>query len=177
MSENNETHEKIVAEVRDLSKCVKHKVELGEYICVPLPTVEGKPLDVYFAELADRLEAATQREREATGNSAALRKALGELRAELWNNTVISGKRKFKLYEIADAALAKPARNCDVYDNPYDAADAWPDQEMCAGRRYQKGTCDGCKYSPARCVAKWLYDVAKKKRGDESPRTEQEGEV
>ena len=38
-----------------------------------------------------------------------LREALGKLRAELWNNTVISGKRKFELYEIADAALAAPA--------------------------------------------------------------------
>ena len=60
-----ETHDEIVAEVRDLSKCVKHKVELGEYIYVPLPTVEGKPLDVYLAELADRLEAATKWEADA----------------------------------------------------------------------------------------------------------------
>ena len=43
-----------------------------------------------------------------------LREALGKLRAELWNNTVIAGKRKFELYEIADAALAEPVRNCDI---------------------------------------------------------------
>ena len=48
------------------------------------------------------------------GNVAKLREALGKLRAELWNNTVIAGKKKFALYEIADAALAAPARQCDV---------------------------------------------------------------
>ena len=48
------------------------------------------------------------------GNVAKLREALGKLRAELWNNTVIAGKKKFALYEIADLALAKPPRNCDV---------------------------------------------------------------
>lgn len=48
------------------------------------------------------------------GNVAKLREALGKLRAELWNNTVIAGKKKFALYEIADAALAAPPRNCDV---------------------------------------------------------------
>ena len=158
MSENNETHAQIVAEVRDNSKSAKLGMKLGIY--GHLPTIYGKPLDVYFAELADRLEAATQREREATGNSAALRMALGELRAELWNNTVISGKRKSKLYEIADAALAKPARNCDVYD-----------KEEVRMAYHLHG--DGLMTMQA--VVDWLYSA--KKRGDESPRTEQEGEV
>lgn len=66
-----------------------------------------------FQDYADRLEAARKRER---GDVAKLREALGKLRAELWNNTVIAGKRKFELYEIADAALAAPPRNCDVMD-------------------------------------------------------------
>ena len=137
-----------------------------------------------FNQVFDRIEAATQREREATGNSAALRKALITLRENL-HVEKIDGCACGPTYigptvcafTLIDAALAAPARNCDVYDNPYDAADAWPDQEMCAGRRHHEGTCDGCKYSPARCVAKWLYDGAKKERGDESPRTEQESEV
>ena len=58
--------------------------------------------------------ATTTKESLAVGNAAKLREALGELRAELWNNTVIAGKKKFALYEIADAALAAPPRNCDV---------------------------------------------------------------
>lgn len=44
----------------------------------------------------------------------AMREALGKIRAELWNNTVIAGKKKFALYEIADHALAAPPRQCDV---------------------------------------------------------------
>ena len=82
-----------------------------------------------------------------------------------------------ELRALVCKTLAAPARNCDVYDNPYDAADAWPDHEMCAGRRHQKGSCDGCTYQPARCVAKWMYKKAEEKRGDESPRTRQESEV
>ncbi len=58
--------------------------------------------------------AATAEKSSAVGDCAKLREALGKLRAELWNNTVIAGKRKFELYEIADAALAAPPRNCDL---------------------------------------------------------------
>lgn len=62
-----------------------------------------------------RRKMATAENSSAVGDAAKLREALGNLRAELWNNTVIAGKRKFELYEIADAALAAPPRNCDVY--------------------------------------------------------------
>ena len=64
MIDNQETQEKIAAEVRDLSKFVRNKVELGEYIDVPMPTAFGKPLDVYYAELADRIESAARRDYE-----------------------------------------------------------------------------------------------------------------
>ena len=68
--------------------------------------------------------------------------------------------------ECEDAIGASP-RNCDIYDDPYEAADHWPDEEMCAGRRMSNGTCDGCRYSPARCVARWMYEVAKRGSGEE----------
>lgn len=70
-------------------------------------------------------------EHETSGDNAKLREALGKLRAELWNNTVIAGKKKLALYEIADAALAAPARNCDRFNtgdhmkDVDDAYDAW----------------------------------------------------
>lgn len=64
MIDNQETQEKIAAEVRDLSKFVRNKVELGEYIDAPMPTAFGKPLDVYYAELADRIESAARRDYE-----------------------------------------------------------------------------------------------------------------
>lgn len=85
---------------------------------------------------ADLFEAAAERERaeieanalavggvieasrnKPSGDAAAIREALGKIRAELWNNTVIAGKKKFALYEIADIALAKPSRNCDRYSH------------------------------------------------------------
>ena len=58
-------------------------------------------------------------------NVAKLREALGKLRAELWNNTVIAGKKKLALYEIADAALAAPPRNCDKYTSLDEARNAY----------------------------------------------------
>lgn len=99
-----------------------------------------------FNTVFDRLEAAHKRE---CGDCAKLRKALGKLRAELWNNTVIAGKRKFELYEIADAALAAPPRNCDKY--PHDQAlriwSADPENPM-----------NGC-------FDVWLYAPAAEKEG------------
>ena len=60
-----ETHDKIVAEVRDLSRCIRNKVVSGEYPYASMPTAFGKPLDVYFAELADRIEATAKWEADA----------------------------------------------------------------------------------------------------------------
>ena len=238
-----ETHDKIVAEVRDLSRCVRSNIELGVHGI--LPTVFGKPLDVYFAELADRIEATAKWEADALhaqidyyrqlqpkpdpdweaicekcrageepqdceylgenngcnspiigehpfmprGNGLKMRAAL--VQVELFLSLVerhghptlnpgdkcVACQGVEELRALVCKTLAAPARNCDVYDNPYDAADAWPDHEMCAGRRHLKGSCDGCTYQPARCVAKWMYKKAEEKRGDESPRTRQESEV
>ena len=80
-----------------------------------------------FRRMLDRLEAAHKRER---GDVAKLREALGKLRAELWNNTVIAGKRKFELYEIADAALAAPPRNCDRFGSSTQARAEWYKTEV-----------------------------------------------
>ena len=44
------------------------------------------------------------------GIAATMREALGKLRAGLWNSSVIAGKRRLELYEIADAAIASAAR-------------------------------------------------------------------
>lgn len=183
MSDNQETHAKIVAEVRDISRCMKWHIQtnLKPYtLHTPLPTVYGKPLGVYFAELADRLEAATKWEREKLSscyvrstheaamiivrsgavNAAKMYKALVTIREKcvIYNNTIAE-----EIDAICGNAISEPARNCDVYDNPYDAADAWPENERCAGRRFHNQSCDGCGYSPARCVSRWLYEKAKTK--------------
>ena len=84
------------------------------------------PLVCDLLSLADRIEAAAKREREATrekssqvGNAAKMREALEEISRELWwsidpfcNDDCCKPKRE--LAKIADAALAAPPRNCDV---------------------------------------------------------------
>ena len=143
MIDNQETQEKIAAEVRDLSKSIKHKMELGDYISVPMPTVYGKPLDVYYAELADRIEAAHKREvdklnsviqaqrsafdaeqdrqrRAAPSDAAAMREALDEILETInkWRaNNEMEHWQYSQLWDIANAALAEPPRNCDLYDS------------------------------------------------------------
>lgn len=93
------------------------------------------------------------------GNVAKLREALGKLRAELWNNTVIAGKKKFALYEIADAALAAPPRNCDRYNSGDPVKDT---DDACAE---WQGQCDAedvppsCKVESA--FRQWLFATAK----------------
>lgn len=59
MAETTETKtlEQIVAELRSLVKCVEHSIHPRD----DLPTVFGKPLMVYFADLADRIEAIARR--------------------------------------------------------------------------------------------------------------------
>lgn len=94
-----------------------------------------------------RFDAALKRE---CGDMAKLREALGRLRAELWNNTVIAGKRKFELYEIADAALAAPPRNCDV-GTPHEQADRA--FAFCLGRSCK--TCEFTKLTFRECTLKW----------------------
>ena len=54
-----ETGVRITKELRDLSKCVRERMMQDRD---PLPTVYGKPIDVYFAELADRVDAAVKNE-------------------------------------------------------------------------------------------------------------------
>lgn len=96
----------------------------------------------------------------SNGNTAAMREALGKIRAELWNNAVIGGKKKFALYEIADVALAAPPRNCDV-GTAEEQFERW--EVFCA--KYDN-YCTGCPCdtSPmvANCFAKWAQMDYKK---------------
>lgn len=86
------------------------------------------------------------------GNAAKLREALGKLRSELWNNTVIAGKRKFELYEIADAALAAPPRNCNVGT----AEEQVKRYEAYCRAHTKPGGCTGCPLIQyRRCQIAW----------------------
>ena len=99
---------------------------------------------------------------ESVGNAAKMREALGKLRAELWNNTVIAGKKKFTLYEIADAALAAPARNCDLYATAEEALKA--QQAAFEESNFENGECKlgcpGCDDFPTKCEVRWLFAPA-----------------
>jgi hypothetical protein len=66
MSENEkrETLADIEAELRELSR--SGELATGASYCEPQPTVYGKPIGIYFSEIADRIEAAWKREREAS---------------------------------------------------------------------------------------------------------------
>ena len=76
------------------------------------------------SDLADRIEAVIAREREASGNAAAMREALKPVKRYLDGYTV----NILELRRMVDAALAAPARNCDRFasaEKAWDAYDAW----------------------------------------------------
>lgn len=114
MSDNNETREDIVAEMRKLGK-------LDEKSTDKMPRrLMGLGLRTY----ADRLEAAAEREFEPTtdkssvvGNAAAMREALDKAHRVL-HRAIIAGILRcddaYDAMNMAAAALSAPARNCDV---------------------------------------------------------------
>lgn len=103
---------------------------------------------------------------ETVGNPAKLRKALilcVDSARCIANHAGLSSRIASEALVIVNAAadaLAAPARNCDVYD-----------KEEVRMAYHLHG--DGLMTMQA--VVDWLYSA--KKRGDESPRTEQESEV
>lgn len=98
MSNKPEHTADISAELRTLSRSAK---QYGLQ-----PTVYGKPINIYFAELADRIDAAVQSELSKMcpktggdfgqfGNAAKLYEAVRKLRARLYNNEVAYQQRYF----------------------------------------------------------------------------------
>ena len=67
--ERQETHDDIAGELRDLSKSDKYTVNANPKLLSP--TVFGKPICVYFAELADRMDATHKREVTEAATKAA----------------------------------------------------------------------------------------------------------
>ena len=100
MSNKPEHTADISAELRTLSRGAK---QYGLQ-----PTVYGKPIAQYLAELADRIDAAHKRER---GDCAKLREALKPVKRYLNGYTV----NILELRRTVDAALTAPARNCDRF--------------------------------------------------------------
>ena len=136
---NQETYADISAELRALSRSAKY-YELH-------PTVYGKPIDVYFAELSDRIEEAAKRERVCrrsieipvkivpTCSAARAQRRLELLRAQMSNmaDSVECGEKvrfnpRAVIAEIDDTLATQP-RNCDVFaDALWDTiSSAWQD--------------------------------------------------
>lgn len=129
----NETLADIVAELRADANAVMDDLHNDD--C--WTNVEAGEI---YASLANRIEAAAERERahqealrinecivsreeeaadwrKRTGNAAAMREALDEIlnRIDTWRTDGSMDHWQYsQLFDIADAALAAPARNCDV---------------------------------------------------------------
>ena len=77
-----------------------------------------------FCKMLDRFEAAHKRERETSGNTAALHEVLKPVKRYLDGYTV----NILELRRTVDAALTAPTRNCDRFasaEEAWDAYDAW----------------------------------------------------
>ena len=77
-----------------------------------------------FRRMLNRFDAAHKRERETSGNTAALHEALKPVKRYLDGYTV----NILELRRTVDAALTAPTRNCDRFasaEEAWDAYDAW----------------------------------------------------
>lgn len=103
--------------------------------------------------LADRLDAAHKRER---GNSAALREAVEKV-IEIANKEWDASRETsamWEIWEICKAALAAPARNCDV-----GTADDWLARFSAVCERCSGSDCDHRQFKDEEvcdCFARWL---------------------
>jgi hypothetical protein len=114
--------------------------------------------DKMFDLIADSIEAAIKREREATcekssvvGNAAKMRAALDEIRVDAMSDYEQDADY---LIEKCNAALSAPPRNCDKYLTPKDAMLAHLD-EVYDGEKVEFGDYEWCEF------IKWLFAEAK----------------
>ena len=154
-----ETSEDISAELRELSRGAKY--------CELQPKVFGKPIGTYFAELADRIDAAGKRARKS-GHVSEMRAACVKCRKlaeEIWESeggedvsSVIA-----ELKERRDAARAMMPRNCDG-GTAKDLTDRFWDFCKTVGC----GDCDTCPFrsNEEHCEMKWVLAPYTGSRGD-----------
>ena len=72
-------------------------------------TVYGKPISIYLAELADRIDVAS------VGNCAAMRHAIAIAVGDLQSNLEMTPDERQFMARYLKAAIDKPARNCDKF--------------------------------------------------------------
>lgn len=175
MSEN-ETIEDIEKKLRELARAIKHTLQMPQAVYERHGRIENKPLDVYFAELADRIEAAHKREvdklnsviqaqrsafdaeqdrqrRAAPGNMAKLREAVVNISryaecAAMRQHDAQTQEYIDQIHKWANAALKEPARNCDV-DTAAEQSDRY--EAHCEAYHKTTGKCDDCPIFKEEC--------------------------
>lgn len=164
--EKQETYADISAELRDLSR--SEKLSIGAKYCEPQPMVGGKPIGIYFAELADRIEAAIERDRTSRRSikiPIEIKPTLESHRALatwiLLAEWLIKNAGKDALGQgIAEivpqlraridesrAVLAKPLRNCNRFHD-WDSAEA-EYQKLVEEGKVEDGTWCEWLFAPA----------------------------
>lgn len=111
----------------------------------------------------------TTEKSSAVGNAAAMREALEailkEANTQYWND---NGIDITWLMEKAKAALAAPARNCDLYASATEALKA---QDVAFNEdNFKNGECKlgcpGCDDGLINCEILWLFATAKERKGE-----------
>lgn len=149
MNNKPETSADIEAELRELSVSAKSAIaKHGEY----QPTVYGKPIALYFAELADRIKAALKQE---LCNGAAMRDALVQISGIAEAHFAGGAPNPYTISDIANAALSAPPRNCDRFSSVKEAAMAFA-----AEVRDKPHPCPDFTFSA------WLYAPATEQKGE-----------
>lgn len=119
MSVEHETIEDIIREKRGIAAKIRENLSI-----VPVRREDQLLVADSLEREADRLEAAlkseaaTAEKSSVVGNSAAMREALDEILEQIdnWRTKGIMEHWQYsQLFDIADAAIATPARNCDKY--------------------------------------------------------------
>lgn len=101
-------------------------------------------------------------------NMKAMREALDEIQDKItqWRNDgIIEHWQYSQLWDIADAALAKPARNCDVYEDEAEARRAFLEGKC----EHPCGDCTVTDDEDALCHTcglEWLFAPANKGETD-----------
>lgn len=156
MSDKPEMSADIEAELRELSESAKY-AKYSEY----QPTVYGKPIALYFAELADRIKAVVKQE---LCNGAAMREALSTaiilLKVCEWPDDAPMQDIAEVMDKIEKAFFA-PSRNCDRFGGDYKMLHtAWFDWTGSPSGQNADGT---VKLT----FAEWLLAPATEKEGGE----------
>ena len=146
----------IETELRTLSQSSKY--------CELQPTVFGKSISFYFAEIADRIKAAapTTEKSSAVGNAAALHEALTAIRKALLFDSSMGLYTLFhaEVDSLTSTALAAPPRNCDLFGGDYKMLHtAWFDWTGSPSGHLPDGTAK-------MTFAAWLLALAAERKGE-----------